>query len=505
MPVSGGAMPSHIHSSRLSLPLFCLTCLAMPALAQDDAVEIPPVPAEIEQQLAQIPEEKRDILISEEAANAVGTWEKLFNRLEGKSPEQLEAYADGLVELREAKAFDPDRDMASIPLNTDARNFSGWKTMMPKSLVREREPGPIHLSYYANSGREGGIRTFFNQPLAIYPDDLVAGDVDVAIVGAPLDLGTYYRGQKFGPQAMRHTYGPSGNDMYTMIDPLDELTVVDYGDIAIDNQSTERSVHHVRDRVAEIARTGAIPFIIGGDHSLEYPDIAGLADVHGKGSFGVVHFDSHFDAGKDQAHYITHGQPVYRAIKEGHVKAENFIQVGLRGSWPGKWGFEWMRNNGMRYHPMPEVEQKGWKAVMDLALAEAREGTEKLFISFDVDVLDPAFVPGTGTPVPGGLTMREALPIVRGLCAQNDIVGFELVELDPLVDSTYRSALNAAHITHACLTGIAMNRQGITDPYYLSPLATDHMQPEAGRKAAEEGKAEEIDPDYGRPRDPDAE
>jgi arginase family enzyme len=288
---------------------------------------------------------------------------------------------------------------SEIPLNTESEEFNSWKLMNPRELATRREPGPIHLSYYLNSYRSG-IRTFAGAPLAIYPEDLVAGEVEVAIVGAPLDMGSYYRGQRFGPQAMRNGYYAGGPDMNTMINPTKALTVVDYGDIAIDNMSTERSVHHVRERVAEIAATGAVPFIVGGDHSLEYPDIAGLADVHGKGSFGVVHFDSHFDAGKDYPHYITHGQPVYRAIKEGHVKAENFIQVGLRGPWPGAWGFEWMRNNGMRYHTMAEVEKKGWPTVMAAALREAREGTDKLFISFDVDVLDPPSYPALARPYP---------------------------------------------------------------------------------------------------------
>jgi len=284
------------------------------------------------------------------------------------------------------------------------------------------------------------------------------------------------------------------------VNPSKVLSIVDYGDIAIDNMSTELSVQHVRERVREIAETGTMPFIVGGDHSLEYPDIAALADVHGKGSFGVVHFDSHYDAGKNQAHWLTHGQPVYRAVKEGHVKPENFIQIGLRGPWPGPEGFEWMRNNGMRYHTMAEVEKKGWKQVMDTALKEARENVDKLYISFDVDVIDPAFIPGTGTPVPGGLTMREAIPIVRGLCAQNDIIGFEIVELDPLLDPTYRSALNSNFILHACLTGVAMRKEGIEDPYYLSDLTTEHRQPEAGEKARKEGLREKVDPNYAKPK-----
>jgi arginase len=458
-----------------------------------------PMPDSFKEKTKGIPKEKLEILESPLPTMLLGTMERFYKSMEGKSAEEIEAYLDGMIEVAEAGKFNPETDMASIPLNTEAKGFNAWKAKRPKSLTPEREPGPIHLSRYM-SGRSGGVKTFANAPLAIYPDDLIAGNVDIAIVGAPLDMGSYYRGQKFGPQAMRNEYGAGGIDMSTMVNPSKVLSIVDYGDIAIDNMSTELSVQHVRERVREIAETGTMPFIVGGDHSLEYPDIAALADVHGKGSFGVVHFDSHYDAGKNQAHWLTHGQPVYRAVKEGHVKPENFIQIGLRGPWPGPEGFEWMRNNGMRYHTMAEVEKKGWKQVMDTALKEARENVDKLYISFDVDVIDPAFIPGTGTPVPGGLTMREAIPIVRGLCAQNDIIGFEIVELDPLLDPTYRSALNSNFILHACLTGVAMRREGIEDPYFLSELTTEHMQPQAGEKARKEGLREEIDTNYAKPK-----
>jgi agmatinase len=465
------------------------------AQAEQEVADVP-VPAALGNIIERLPADKREFLMSEDAEDFTGTRLKLYQRLEGRSAESVEAFIDGMMTVVEAGKFNPETDMASIPLNTEAEDFNGWKTMQPKSLNPYREPGPFSVHYYANH-RRSGIRTFAGAPIAIYPEDLIAGKVDVAIVGAPLDMGSYYRGQGWGPMAMRNEYGAGGVDMYTMVNPSKELTIVDYGDIAIDNMSTERSVHHVRERVAEIAATGTLPFIVGGDHSLQYPNVAGLADVHGKGSFGVIHFDSHFDAGKDQAHFITHGQPVYRSVKEGHVKAENYIQVGLRGPWPSAEGFEWMRNNGMRYHAMPEVEKRGWAAVMYDALSEAREGGKAIYISFDVDVLDPAFVPGTGTPVPGGLTMREAIPIVRNLCAENDLVGFELVELAPLLDNTYRSALNSNFIMHACLTGVAMRKKGITEQAYLSDLTTNHGQPEAGIEGRESGETEEVDPAYG--------
>ena len=134
-----------------------------------------------------------------------------------------------------------------------------------------------------------------------------------------------------------------------------------------------------------------------------------------------------------------------------------------------------MQEQGLRYHPMAEIEQKGWRPVMERVFKEALEdGPEYIFISFDVDVLDPAYMPGTGTPEPGGLTTREVFPIVRGLCAAKQIVGFELVELNPLVDPGYTSAQNSNRILAECLTGIAMRKKGITDPMYLSPLTTEH-------------------------------
>jgi agmatinase len=135
-----------------------------------------------------------------------------------------------------------------------------------------------------------------------------------------------------------------------------------------------------------------------------------------------------------------------------------------------------MRENQFRYHTMAEIEERGWPAVMEDVLREAREGTEFLYVSFDIDTLDPAFVPGTGTPEPGGLTPREAFPIVRRLCAENDLVGFELVELSPHMDPTYVSALNANRIVRECLTGVAMNRRGLTQPNYKSPLSVTHGQ-----------------------------
>jgi arginase family enzyme len=268
--------------------------------------------------------------------------------------------------------------------------------------------------------------------------------------------------------------------MGAMLDPFEELTVVDYGDAPHDMLSTERTVHAVRDMVRTVASvqhedgSRVIPIIIGGDHSLMYPDAAALADVYGKGNVGVVHFDSHYDAGKYFfGHLIGHGQPVYRLLKEGLVPGPNFIQVALRGYYPDKETFEWLREQGLRYHTMAEIERFGFEKVMEAVLREANDGPEHIFVSFDIDALDPAYMPGTGTPEPGGLTTREAFPIVRRLCAESNVVGFELVELLPLADPGYTTVMNANRIVRECLTGIAMRKKGITEKHYLSPLTVD--------------------------------
>jgi agmatinase len=337
-----------------------------------------------------------------------------------------------------------------------------------------REAGPVPLGRYDGSG---GPPTFGGYPLALTMEDLVAAEVDVAILGAPLNMGSGWRdsGKQATTDLRRFSRPLRGMDQYALVNASETLNIVDYGDVAVDNDSTERSMQHVRETVREIAATGAIPMIVGGDHSLEYPNVAGLADVYGKENVSVIHFDSHYDAWwGDEPHLINHGYPVYRLINEGHVRGADYIQVGLRSSGLDATAFKWMREIGMRYHNMAEVEVRGWDAVIERVVAEASEEGRKIHISFDIDVLDPAFTVATGTPVPGGINMREAITIVRRLCAETNVVGFDLVELHPALDPTYQSTLNSAHIIKACLVGLAMNRKGLTAVHYLSPLSSEH-------------------------------
>ncbi len=435
----------------------------------------PPIelPESITPKLSMLTAAQVEFLQSDAARRFTGDEEATVTELEERSPAEVLAWVEAMQDIVSRTRYDEDRDDSHIALNTDSPKFNAWRLRRPRSMDPKREPGPIELGRY---GGRGGPPTFGGFPLALTAEDLEAGEVDVAIVGAPLNMGSGWRDS--GAQAtvdMRvHGRALGGSDQYVQIDPGRVLNIVDYGDIAIDNASTERSMEHVREVVREIAETGAIPIIIGGDHSLEYPNVAGLADVYGKEELSVIHFDSHYDAWWGSRHLISHGAPVYRLLNEGHVRPADYIQVGLRSSGPDEQAFKWMREVGMRFHTMAEVEQRGWDAVIDRVVAEASEEGRKLHISFDIDVIDPAFTTATGTPVPGGLNMRESITIVRRLCAESNVVSFDLVELHPALDPTYVTTLNSAHIVKACLTGLAMREEGLTDPHYLSPIASEH-------------------------------
>ncbi|MDO9478202.1 MAG: agmatinase family protein [Pseudohongiella sp.] len=447
--------------------------LSGPLLAQEEQEEKAPerveFPAELSERLSLLSEEQLTYLSTPANTRRYASdTEKLIEAISKRTAQEVVEYVEAMRWVADQQKFVEGRDQASIPLNTADPDFNAWLTRRPSSFDPTREAGPIALPR--------GVPTFAGAPLALTPEDLIAGEVEVAIVGAPLNMGSGWRDADHGPLVMRLQGGMAGNDQYVQVNANSELNIVDYGDIAIDNDNTERSMQHVRAIVREITETGAIPFIIGGDHSLEYPNIAGLVDVVGKGNLSVIHFDAHYDVGRGGVHGITHGSPIYRLLKDGHIEGKDYIQVGLRSGSPNEEIYKWLQEEGFRYHSMAEVERFGWDWVLERVLAEAKEGDRKLYISFDVDVLDPSYIVGTGTPVSGGITPREAIPIMRRLCAEANVVGIDMVEVAPALDPTYTTALHSAAIAKACLTGLAMRKMGLTDPHYLNPTTLDHAQ-----------------------------
>jgi agmatinase len=275
--------------------------LAMTAFAQDEEAFDPvDLPDDIAAKVEGFDQEKVDYLRGDGIFGYAASHEILWRRFQNKSAEEIEAYVDAMIRVDDLMKFDPGSDMESIPLNTESPNFNSWKTRRPAEFDTPREAGPININRYMQAGAKQGIPTFFNLPVALTPEDLVAGDVDVAIMGVGLDTGTGFRGAAYGPKAARAgmIYGGTGMvnmpHMHTMVSAFDDLVLVDYGDIAVDHLSLERSLGHIREMVREVAAAGTIPMIVGGDHSLMYPDVAGIVDVYGAGNVGVIHFDAHY-------------------------------------------------------------------------------------------------------------------------------------------------------------------------------------------------------------------
>lgn len=381
-------------------------------------------------------------------------------------------------------------DAPFIPLNPKDPSFNAWKQMRDFSKDK-REPGLINVQRFEGQAPWVGIPTFFHLPIGLTPADLKASEVEVAIMGAEL-VGDQ-RARTWGPTEMRnprtsevyHNWGDWAiEDIHSGVNYLQELVVCDYGDAPQEPFSIDRTAVEVRKMVRDIASTKlengkhTIPIIIGGGHALMYPDVAAMVDVYGKGNVGVVHFDAHADyAGVAFGHLLSHAIPVRKLITEGLVPGKNFIQVGLRG--PNSIdmdGIRWARSQGMRCHTMAEVEKRGWDVVLEDAIKEAKDGPEYLFISFDIDVLDPVYAPGTSTPEPAGMSIHDALKIVRRLCAETNVVGIEMIELRPDSDPGYITMLNCNAILRQCLNGLAMRKKGLTAPHYLDPLTVDDGQ-----------------------------
>jgi agmatinase len=216
--------------------------------------------------------------------------------------------------------------------------------------------------------------------------------------------------------------------------------------------------------VHAVASRGIVPVILGGDHSITWPAATAVADVHGYGNVGIVHFDAHADtADIIEGNLASHGTPMRRLIESGAVPGTHFVQVGLRGYWPPQDTFEWMLEQGMTWHTMQEIWERGFKEVLREAVAEALAKAEKLYVSVDVDVMDPAHAPGTGTPEPGGITSADLLRMVRQLCYEHDVVGVDVVEVAPAYDHA-ELTVNAAHrVVFEALAGMAARRRDASE------------------------------------------
>jgi agmatinase len=301
-----------------------------------------------------------------------------------------------------------------------------------------------------------GLLTFGGAPYTQDADEL--DGVDVAIVGAPTDdLVSDRPGTRFAPRAIRAASCPPGPHLEAGIDAFDELRIVDFGDAPVLPAEPERTHAAIEALVGEVVDAGVIPIVLGGDHSVSEPNIRAVAARHG--AVGLVHFDTHTDTGREVFSVErSHGTPMFRLVEQGHVDPTRYVQIGLRGYWPGPDEFAWQAERGITSIFMHDVRKQGIDAVVERALEIA--GDRPTFLTVDVDVLDPAFAPGTGTPEPGGMSSGDLLRACRAVAGGVQLVGADVVEVLPTaIGSADVTALVADRLVREILTGLALIRR----------------------------------------------
>jgi agmatinase len=354
------------------------------------------------------------------------------------------------LEVPVAERPDPDleRDPAPERDSALARDFAaqnGWD-----------KPFEIYDDY--DLPTYVGPVSFMKLPWVTDPDEIRRRETDVAIVGAPFDDAVTHRsGARFGPRAIREAQYTSGsiNSLQLDVEPFEVLRVVDAGDANIIPAWIDRAHALIYRKVLEVASTGAVPIVFGGDHSITWPSATAVAEVRRPGSIGIVHFDAHADTAADDWGVLAgHGTPMRRLIESGAVKGKNFVQVGLRGYWPPVETFEWMKAQGLRTHYMREIEERGVDAVID----EALDGPDYIYLSLDIDVVDPGLAPGTGTPEPGGMLTREVLRAIRQIVQAVDLAGMDVVEVSPPYDVAETTSMVANRAALEAISALAVRR-----------------------------------------------
>ena len=307
--------------------------------------------------------------------------------------------------------------------------------------------------------------TFLGVERCDWSDPATFAGADVVILGAPFDGGTSHRsGTRFGPQYIRQTcYLPhdgSRPSLAMRVDGLKDLLVYDAGDVEMYSGDAAKSVHDLQEAVYAVAAQGAIPLTLGGDHTIAWPDAAGVAQHLGQGRISMIHFDAHADTGDIAfGSLIGHGQPMRRLIESGALRGDRFLQMGLRGYWPEPETLDWMAEQGMRSYEMTEIVARGFDECLTEAFTIAMDDCDGVYLSVDIDVCDPGHAPGTGTPEPGGLSSRQLLDAVRRIAYELPVVGMDVVEVSPPYDHAEITSFLANRVVLEALSGIARRRQ----------------------------------------------
>ncbi|HKK13288.1 MAG TPA: agmatinase family protein [Gammaproteobacteria bacterium] len=362
----------------------------------------------------------------------------------------------------------------------DKTQLQGWKAMhreaaLPKSAWEAEEQRGLELGLQgADSIQDRGIPTFSRGELphfagintfmkAPYCEDVRGvGKYDAAIVGVPFDGGTTYRpGTRFGPQGIRRIsalYTPYNYEIG--VDLREQMTLCDTGDIFTIPANIEKTFDQISRGVGHVFASGALPIILGGDHSIGFATVRGIAEQTDK-KIGIIHFDRHADIQEKDLDERMHTTPWFHATNMPNVPAENLVQIGIGGWQVPRQAVKEARKRNTTIITMNDVEQLGLDKVAEIALEMAWAGTDAVYLSFDIDCVDAGFVPGTGWPEPGGFLPREILYLL-GQVAKEGICGMEVVEVSPPYDiSDITSLMGMRAIVDVLGTLVAHGKMGV--------------------------------------------
>ena len=357
--------------------------------------------------------------------------------------------------------------------------LTGWQQEVSQGLdhgleaaesIRDRSISTFsrgELPHYA------GINTFLKAP---YVEDVKqVGKYNVAIVGVPHDSGTTYRpGTRFGPQGIRKIsalYTPYNFELG--VDLREQITLCDVGDIFTIPGNNEKSFDQISKGIAHIFKSGAFPIILGGDHSIGFPTVRGVCRHLGDKKVGIIHFDRHVDTQESDLDERMHTCPWFHATNIKNAPAKNLVQLGIGGWQVPRQGVKVCRERETNILTVTDITEMGLDAAVTFALERALDGTDCVYISFDIDCIDAGFVPGTGWPEPGGLLPREALYLLGKIVQQAPVCGLEVVEVSPPYDVSDMTALMATRVICDTMAHLVLSKQLPREeiPHYIHEQA----------------------------------
>lgn len=357
----------------------------------------------------------------------------------------------------------------------------------------KRDAGPIDLQRYDMNPFGSYFPTLFGAPIAMNKEDLIAGDVDIALVGSTADNNPV-PGTAFGANMLRGFIRTAGKqliesrgggkmerrrdgivDMY-LHTYLNEVNVVDYGNITTNPFEQGATSEEIRRVINEIYAGKAKPVMVAGSHDGMYGMFLATADTYGRKNFGIIHFDSHYDALRNGPFgaYIHNGNGISNAIIRNLVDGKDIIQVGMTCNGPNHVDYKWLNDHGVKHHYAAEIERDGWDAVIQRCLEETKD-IENLVITLDIDIMAANYVPGTGGREVDGITPKQMAKMLRALTIQNNVVALDVAEYNPMMDSrSFQTAEVMMFMLRNFIAAEAARRRGITDPlHYDSKLVGD--------------------------------